>query len=191
MEPILMQRASFRDVVSTLRGLWYFDQEFLKKCATMDYYLSKGANGVVYGPIQWNDMQLAIKLTTLEAGKVTEEFKKNIETKKDIWASIEHKHLLRIYFVDLSQLPRAIFIVMEYAAGGSLHGALKSAGESGQKLPIDIVANWAKQIAEGMLYLHEKDVVHRDLKSSNSMCIPTSFSLRSKISSLNIPTLYN
>jgi len=145
-----------------------FDAAFFNKYATPEYYLSRGASGNVYGPIQWNDMQLTIKQSTFATGKVTEELKKEIEAKRDIWASIEHRHLIRIHFVDLSQLPKAMFSVMEFAAGGSLHEALRSLGGSGQNLPIDIVTNWAKQIAEGMLYLHQKDIVHRDLKSSNS-----------------------
>jgi len=162
------QRASFHDVVSTLQGMWYFDRDFLNKYATMNYFLSRGASGNVYGPIQWIGMQLAIKQTTFAAGKVTKELKKDIEAKKNILASIEHEHLMRILSFDLSQLPKAMFIVMEFAAGGSLHDALRSLGRSGQKLPIDVVTDWAKQIAEGMLYLHEKNIVHRDLKSSNS-----------------------
>src|SRR6218665_1932586 len=107
-----------------------FDAAFFNKYATPEYYLSRGASGNVYGPIQWNDMQLAIKQTMFAAGKVTEELKKDIETKKDILFSIEHEHLMRIHFVDLSQLPKEMSIVMEFAAGGSLHGALKSLGGS-------------------------------------------------------------
>src|SRR6218665_427002 len=145
-----------------------FDAAFLNKYATPKYYLSRGASGNVYGPVQWNDMQLAIKHTTFAAGKVTEEFKKDLEVKKDILASIEHEHLMIIHSFDLSQLPKAMFIVMEFGAGGSLHEALRSLGGSGQKLPIYVVTDWAKQIAEGMLFLHWRDVVHRDLKSSNS-----------------------
>ena len=122
---------------------------------------------MVYGPIQWNDMQLAIKQTTFAAEKVTEELKKDIEAKKDILASIEHKHLIRIHSFDLSQLPKAIFAVMEFAAGGSLDRTLRSL-VSRNKLSINVVTDWAKQIAEGMLYLHQKNIVHRDLKSSNS-----------------------
>ena len=144
-----------------------FDQAFFNKYATLPYFLSRGATGSVYGPIQWNDKQLVIKQTMFASGNVTEELKKDIEAKKDILASIKHKHLMRINSFDLSQLPKAMFIVMEFAAGGSLHGALKSLG-SGEKLSIDVVTDWAKQIAEGMLYLHWRDVVHRDLKSSNS-----------------------
>ena len=56
---------------------------------------------------------------------------------------------------------------MEFAAGGSLRDALRSLG-SRQKLPIYVVREWAKQIADGMLYMHDKNIVHRDLKSSNS-----------------------
>ena len=149
-------------------GSQNFEAAFFNKYATPEYYLSRGASGNVYGPIQWNDMQLAIKQTMFAAGKVTEELKKDIETKKDILSSIEHKHLMIIHFVDLSQLPKAMFIVMEFAAGGTLHGALKSLERSGAKLPIDMVTVWAKQTAEGMLYLHQKNIVHRDLKSSNS-----------------------
>src|SRR6218665_2466057 len=110
-----------------------FDAAFFNKYVTRKYYLSRGASGNVYGPIQWNDVKLAIKQTMFAAGKVTEELKKEIEAKKDILASIEHKHLIRIHSFDLSQLPKAMFIVMEFATGGSLHDALRSLGKSGQK----------------------------------------------------------
>ena len=149
-----------------------FDAAFFNKYATSEYLINNctymyddwGYHLCVWGPIQWNHMQLAIKKTTYFAsGKVTEEVKKDIEAKKDIFASIEHKHLMRIHFADLSQLPKATIIVTDFAAGGSLRKALWSL-----KLPNDVVTDWAKQIAEGMLYLHEKNVVHTDLNSSNS-----------------------
>src|SRR6218665_2680096 len=168
MEPMPAQRASFHDVVFTLQGMWYIDQDFLNKYATMPYFLGRGTNGSIYGPIQWNDMQMAFKQTKFAAGKVTDELKKDIEVKKGILASIVHEHVLKIHSFDLSRLPKSIFIVMEFAAGGSLHEALRSLKRSGEKLPSNVVTDWAKQIAEGMLYLHEKDIVHRDLKSSNS-----------------------
>lgn len=139
----------------------------LERYTTSEYYLGGGASGNVYGPILYNDIQIALKATMFADGEVTDEFKKEIEAKKGIWTSLEHKNLVKIRDVDLSQLPKVMFIEMEFAAGGSLSKTLRSL-ESGKKMPIHVVTDWAKQIAEGMLYMHQKNIVHRDLKSSNS-----------------------
>jgi len=144
-----------------------FDRAFFDEYATFRYYLSRGASGNVYGPIDWNDMRLAVKQITFAADKVTDEFRKDIEIKKEIWTSLKHKSLIRIHSVDLSQLPIVMFVVMEFAAGGSLDRTIRSLGP-GNKLSVDVVTLWAKQIAKGMLYLHQRNIVHRDLKSSNS-----------------------
>jgi len=53
---------------------------------------------------------------------------------------------------------------MDYAAGGNLYEYLKKAKE-----PVDwrIRSKWAKQIAETLKFLHEKGVIHRDLRCVN------------------------
>jgi serine/threonine protein kinase len=143
-----------------------FEPTVLDHYATTSYFLSKGTSGNVFGPIPWQGSQLAVKQVMFADGKFTDDFKKQIEVKKVIWTSLEHKNLMRILWVDLTRIPKVMYIVMDFAAGGSLHKTLRWLG-SENKLPIDVVTNWAKQIADGMLYLHEKDIVHRDLKSSN------------------------
>ncbi len=152
--------------MATARDL-NFDSESFNKYTTEEYYLSRGASGNVYGPIKWNDTQLAIKQVMFADGKVTKEFKKDLERKTDIWTSLEHTNVMRIHFVELSQLPKVMFSAMDFAAGGSLYKTLRSLGPE-KKLPIDIVADWTNQITEGMRYLHERNIVHRDLKSPNS-----------------------
>jgi len=55
-------------------------------------------------------------------------------------------------------------IVMDYAAGGNLYDYLKNKQE-----PIDwkLRTKWAKQIGETIKFLHEKGIIHRDLRAVN------------------------
>lgn len=147
-----------------------FGPKFIDRYLTVDYNWDKDTFGNVYGPIQWKYTQVVIKRTKFADGKVSEAFKQRIQEKKNIWTSLQHKHLVRIHSVDLTRLPEVMFFVMEFAAGGSLHKTLISLG-SENKLPIYVVTDWAKQIAKGMLYLHQQDIVHKNFKSSNSKCL--------------------
>jgi hypothetical protein len=55
-------------------------------------------------------------------------------------------------------------IVMDYASGGNLYDYLKA-----QTSPIDwrLRMKWAKQIGETVKFLHEKGIIHRDLRCVN------------------------
>ena len=58
-------------------------------------------------------------------------------------------------------------ILMEYCAGGNLNERLNRPSS-------DIVnVKWMEQAASGLDYLHEKDVVHRDLKTENVLLTQT------------------
>jgi len=77
---------------------------------------------------------------------------------------LDHPNIIKLKGVCLKE-PN-LCLVMEYARGGSLYQALK-----GRHLVPDVLLDWAKQIADGMHYLHEEarmQLIHRDLKSSNS-----------------------
>ena len=54
---------------------------------------------------------------------------------------------------------------MELVDGGELAGYI----QDGQQtcLPEDVVKSVAKQTAMGLKFIHEKNVVHRDLKAEN------------------------
>eukprot|EP00435_Cladocopium_sp_Y103_P057681 s286_g20.t1 len=55
-------------------------------------------------------------------------------------------------------------IVMELIDGGELAGYIKDGQNS---LPEDVVKSVTKQTAAGLKFIHDKDVVHRDLKAEN------------------------
>ena len=54
-------------------------------------------------------------------------------------------------------------ICMEYAPGGSVASLLRNYGAFEESL----IVNWVKQILLGLTYLHERDIIHRNLKGTN------------------------
>ena len=83
------------------------------------------------------------------------------------FARLAHNNVCALVGVSLV---RDVYLVMEYAKGGPLSRILH---EKNLYLPVDVILDWGRQIADGMKYLHHEALpcmIHRDLKSSNSKC---------------------
>lgn len=65
--------------------------------------------------------------------------------------------------VGFCSAPPVCAIVMEFCDFGSLYDVL----HDGKPIEPSLLCRWAREIADGMTYLHSSDVriVHRDLKS--------------------------
>jgi len=101
------------------------------------------------------------------AGALNDNPRDNVESVRreaKLFWFLDHNNIIKLKGVCLRE-PN-LCLVMEYARGGSLYQAL-----NGRHLVPDVLIDWAKQIADGMHYLHVNTrmrLVHRDLKSSNS-----------------------
>ncbi|XP_035244354.1 serine/threonine-protein kinase Nek4-like isoform X3 [Anguilla anguilla] len=60
---------------------------------------------------------------------------------------------------------RRLYIVMRFCEGGDLYQRLKQ--QKGELLPERQVVEWFVQISMALQYLHEKRILHRDLKTQN------------------------
>lgn len=58
---------------------------------------------------------------------------------------------------------RYLFIIMEYVTGGSIASMLKQFGPFSENL----MRKFAFHIISGVVYLHEKSIIHRDIKGAN------------------------
>lgn len=85
------------------------------------------------------------------------------ETK--ILMSMRSEHVVRIWDIHLKGEIK--FIDMEYIDNGDLVDLKLSYTD--KKVPEQVVMDLAKQIAQGMMYIHEKKVIHKDLKPQNIM----------------------
>ena len=75
--------------------------------------------------------------------------------------TLNHPNIIKYY--GLAVTSTHAVLVTEYAAKGSLNKYLKTK----KKLPCDLKKKWMLQGAEGLKYLRDNNVLHRDIKSHN------------------------
>lgn len=80
-----------------------------------------------------------------------------------VLASLNHPFI--VSYVDKFEENNCLYIVMEYADGGDLAGKLEKRG--GKLFEEDEVLRMFIQIALALNYVHNKHILHRDLKTQN------------------------
>ena len=105
---------------------------------------------------------VAIKMLRYELSK-DERFIKRFKRESVQVINLDHPNIVHVYTVgDYKQQP---FIVMEYVKGKTLKDYLREHGALEPQTVIHIMT----QLAEGVLYAHQNNIIHRDLKSQNIM----------------------
>jgi serine/threonine protein kinase len=80
-----------------------------------------------------------------------------------------HPCIIDVHDGFMTSQPRMLFIVMPYCEGGDLDALLKTTKKNKQFLPEEKILKWTTQVGLAMHFLHEKGVIHRDLKPNNVM----------------------
>lgn len=78
--------------------------------------------------------------------------------------SLSNKNVLR--FIGVLYKDKKLHLLTEYISGGTLKEIIHDQEEP---LPWDQRISFAKDIASGMAYLHNCDIIHRDLNSNNCL----------------------
>lgn len=76
---------------------------------------------------------------------------------------LSHNNIIKYFQSDLSADMKSIDVLLEYVPGGSLRNILEKYGS----LELSVIRNYSWQLLQGLKYLHEHKIVHRDLKSGN------------------------
>jgi non-specific serine/threonine protein kinase len=130
---------------------------------TISEKLGEGGMGVVYLAEDTKLKRLvAIKFLPSHITADSAE-RRRFELEAQAAAALNHPNIAHIYAIEESD--DEIFIVMEYIKGQELSDLIHS--QSTQDLATLI--DYAGQIASGLAAAHKKDIVHRDIKSSNIM----------------------
>ncbi|KAF3241464.1 hypothetical protein TWF192_009201 [Orbilia oligospora] len=127
---------------------------------TLGDCLGRGASGSVYRAINYTTGEtVAIKQIRLsdlphsELGAIMREI--------DLLKNLNHPHIVQYHgFVKSVD---SLYIILEFCENGSLHSICKNFG----KFPEHLVGRYTGQVLDGLFYLHEQGVIHRDIKGAN------------------------
>ncbi|NXJ00919.1 NEK4 kinase, partial [Psophia crepitans] len=111
---------------------------------------------------QQDSKQYVIKKLNLKNASKRE--RKAAEQEAQLLSQLKHPNIVT-YRESWQGEDGLLYIVMGFCEGGDLYHKLKE--QKGKLLPENQVVEWFVQIAMALQYLHEKHILHRDLKTQN------------------------
>lgn len=145
-----------------------------KECGefTLEKEIGKGTFGVVYIATRTEERQscfgtsqpssYALKMVNLSQANKKEKEMVGREAKllKDL-KQFQHRNIVK--YIDFFSYKTYTCIVMEYCERGTLYEYVRKHKVVPENRFIDIL----RQITQGLAFLHDKDILHRDIKSKN------------------------
>lgn len=131
--------------------------------------LGKGAYGTVYCGLTSQGQLIAVKQVVLDTSEqlATEKEYRKLQEEVDLLKALKHVNIVAYLGTCLEE--NIVSIFMEFVPGGSISSIINRFGP----LPEMVFCKYTKQILQGVAYLHENCVVHRDIKGNNVMLMPT------------------
>lgn len=132
---------------------------------TIGKVIGKGSYGEVYQVKHKKDKkQYVMKKVDLSKASVRE--RKAAEQEAKLLSQLRHPNIVsyRESFQDESGF---LYIVMNFCEGGDLYTKLKAYSKEGKVLEETQIVEWFVQIAMALQYMHERHILHRDLKTQN------------------------
>ncbi|KAL0485886.1 mitogen-activated protein kinase kinase kinase [Acrasis kona] len=122
--------------------------------------IGAGAFGTVYlGINEMNGEFIAIKEINLNSN-ITAETLHKLEQEIHLMSTFDNDHI--VGYLGCEKTDQYLYIFLDYIPGGNIESVLADF-----KLTENIVRRYTAQILEGLCYLHDHDVIHRDIKSAN------------------------
>ena len=121
--------------------------------------LGRGGFGAVYRG-RLAGLDVAVKRLRLDPSQpqAAEDFRRELR----VLCGLRHKHVVQ--FLGACTTGPDLCLVMDFCSNGSLYGVLHNRR---QNITAAHVLRWMADTARGMVYLHSRSIIHRDVKSGN------------------------
>lgn len=123
--------------------------------------IGKGSFSKVYkGTNVLTKMSVAIK--KINKSKLDDNLHDRLNTEIKFMKQYSHKNIINLYDVLHSKNNNYIFIIMEYCSDNDLHNFMKN-----NKMGEESIKYYMKQLKDGLQYLMQNQILHRDIKPKN------------------------
>jgi len=122
-------------------------------------FVGGGTFGTVYAAIDLDSGHLmAVKEIRLQDPSLIPTIAGQIRDEMNVLEFLDHPNVVSYHGIEVHR--DKVYIFMEFCSGGSLAGLL----EHGRIEDEQVIMVYALQLLEGLAYLHESGIVHRDIK---------------------------
>ncbi|MCS6866950.1 MAG: protein kinase [Gemmataceae bacterium] len=165
---------SFRRFLIAKRALTEYQAALLQRGRAEGFFLNgykildqigKGQMGGVYKAVHRFGQIVALKILPASKAK-NPHILGRFQREARLLTQLDHPNVVRAFQVGESG--GVHFIVMEYLEGETLNEILARR----QQLPLAEAARLMSQALDGLQHLHEKRMIHRDVKPANMMLVP-------------------
>ncbi|PFH54052.1 hypothetical protein AMATHDRAFT_53856 [Amanita thiersii Skay4041] len=122
--------------------------------------LGKGAFGQVYRALNWATGE-TVAVKEIQLSNIPKAELGEIMSEIDLLKNLNHPNIVK--YKGFVKTREYLYIILEFCENGSLHNISKRFG----KFPENLVAVYISQVLEGLVYLHDQGVIHRDIKGAN------------------------
>ena len=124
--------------------------------------LGAGSSGKVYLGIDHDTGDLFAVKELLYFGN-SDQTTRSARREIDLMRPLGHANIVR--YLGAQETSTALHVMMEYVPGGSISNLLAKLGPFGEQ----IIRLYTMQICAGLTYLHERCILHRDIKGGNCL----------------------